>query len=390
MDPSPITNAAVATQAGVITAAASTSTTTTEQHKHHHHHHHHEFVDLLPPPGNFIQKVLNRQYGIVTFGLTPPRVTVEDDKVQALVANTIERLKAMPIDSAIIYDIHDESDRNTGGVERPFPYVETVDGEKFMSAIMPNLPESVSCCYYRCIVKHTMDQLTDFVQRNKNQPRASCVFVGAASSNNPNDAPPPPLGEVYKMHQNQTVGAAAGEKADESKLPMGAVAIPERHASKNNEHERMISKQKAGCKFFVTQVVFSAELCKNMISDYMVACKEQNLPILPIILTFAPIGSLRTFEFMKWLGVEPSKWFSNDLKLAYAENKNNDNNKSANDAVLEESIDAIVRQMRDIVHWAKSKNIPVGMNIESVAIRKAEIDAAVELVSTARKILASA
>ena len=62
------------------------------------------------PTISFREKILNRQSGIVTFGLTPPRITTDAERMKVLEAATIERLCTLPIDAAIIYDIHDEAD----------------------------------------------------------------------------------------------------------------------------------------------------------------------------------------------------------------------------------------------------------------------------------------
>ena len=64
--------------------------------------------------------------------------------------------------------------------------------------------------------------------------------------------------------------ARAYELRDEvqPELPLGGVAISERHARQGDEHLRLIAKQAVGCSFFITQIVYDANAAKDLISDY--------------------------------------------------------------------------------------------------------------------------
>jgi len=56
---------------------------------------------------------------------------------------------------------------------------------------------------------------------------------------------------------------------------------------------------------------------KYLLSDYYYYYYysiENNRAIAPIIFTLTPCGSLKSLEFMKWLGIDIPKWLSNDLK----------------------------------------------------------------------------
>ncbi len=87
-------------------------------------------------------------------------------------------------------------------------------------------------------------------------------------------------------------------------LLLGGVAIPERHSRRENEHLRLIAKQEAGCRFFVTQVVYDLNAAKNLVSDYRYACESAGLDPVPIVFTFSVCGSMKTLEFLRWLGVD--------------------------------------------------------------------------------------
>jgi 5,10-methylenetetrahydrofolate reductase len=84
-----------------------------------------------------------------------------------------------------------------------------------------------------------------------------------------------------------------------------------------------------------------------------------------VVLTFSPCGSVRTLEFMKWLGISFPRWLENELRH------------SAD--TLERSIDLCESVFSDVQDYAREKHLPIGINVESVSIRKSEIDASVEL-----------
>jgi hypothetical protein len=93
--------------------------------------------------------------------------------------------------------------------------------------------------------------------------------------------------------------ARAYELRDEvqPELPLGGVAIAERHARRGDEHLRLIAKQTRGCCFFITQIVYDVNAAKNLISDYHHECAAQSLKPVPIVFSFSVCGSLKTLEF---------------------------------------------------------------------------------------------
>jgi 5,10-methylenetetrahydrofolate reductase len=154
-------------------------------------------------------------------------------------------------------------------------------------------------------------------------------------------------------------------------LLLGGIAIAERHARRLNEHERMLAKTAMGCRFFVTQAVYDVTATKSLLSDYALAVSEKNAVPLPIILTFSPCGSLQTLSFMKWLGIAVPRWLENDLRIAADP--------------LAASLKQCDHIFAEVWDYARDKGIPLGINIESVSIRKAEIEASVELLQLLRK-----
>jgi len=95
---------------------------------------------------------------------------------------------------------------------------------------------------------------------------------------------------------------------------VGGVTIPERHQSKGDEHLRVFGKKMAqGCSFFVSQGVYDVNASKNFLSEYYYYGLKNNIPLVPVIFALTPCGSIKTLQFMKWLGISVSKWLENEL-----------------------------------------------------------------------------
>jgi 5,10-methylenetetrahydrofolate reductase len=153
-------------------------------------------------------------------------------------------------------------------------------------------------------------------------------------------------------------------------LPLGGVAIPERHARTGKEHLRLVAKQAAGCSFFVTQVVYDVNAAKDLVSDYRYECAARDLEPVPIIFTFSVCGSVKTLEFLQWLGVDVPRWIENDLRHA--------------DDTLGASYDQAVATAVELVTFCRRVGVPFGLNVESVSIRKVEIEASARLAARLR------
>jgi hypothetical protein len=93
---------------------------------------------------------------------------------------------------------------------------------------------------------------------------------------------------------------------------------------------------------------------------------------MPIIFTLAPCGSLKTLQFMEWLGIKVPKWLFNDLKHAHD--------------ILESSIHTCLNVASEILEYSDKKNMPVGFNIESISIKKDEINASMEVLQQVLKL----
>jgi 5,10-methylenetetrahydrofolate reductase len=177
------------------------------------------------------------------------------------------------------------------------------------------------------------------------------VFVGAPRGRSHRDGLP--LTEAYALARTAP------------NLVLGGIAIAERHSAKGDEHERMLAKQEAGCRFFVTQSVYDSASTKSLLSDYALSSHKSDRSPVPVVLTFSPCGTVRTLEFMKWLGISFPRWLENELRHS--------------SDTLERSIDLCEAVFADVQGYAREKRLPIGINVESISIRKSEVDAAAEL-----------
>src|SRR4029079_9116328 len=95
-------------------------------------------------------------------------------------------------------------------------------------------------------------------------------------------------------------------------LASGGVAIPERHSRREDEHLRLLAKQEAGCRFFVTQVVYDVNAAKNLVSDYHYECRARGTSLVPRVFACSACGAMQTLNCLRWLGVDVPRWIEND------------------------------------------------------------------------------
>lgn len=299
-----------------------------------------------------VDRIKNRESGIILYGITPPKKGTSLEKLEEISSRQMQRLQSLNIDGLILYDIQDEKSRTSD--ERPFPFMETLDSFSYSEEYLRSLP--IPKIIYRSVGKYSQSELSQFLM-NASAKNNLAVFVGASSKSqriilSMNDA--------YKL------------KADtNTELLLGGVTIPERHQSKGDEHIRVFSKISKGCTFFVSQGVYDVNASKNFLSEYYYYGQEHNIPLVPILFTLTPCGSLQTLQFMKWLGISVPQWLENEL----IHSKD----------ILQKSVNFSEQSWLELKSFAEEKGIPIGCNIESVAIRKVEVEASIELLRRVSK-----
>ncbi len=282
--------------------------------------------------------------GVLLFGITPPRVATTPERIREITAATVARLGPLDVDGLALYDIDDESDRRPD--KRPFPYLPTLDPATYHADYLQDWDRPV--VVYRCVGKYPEAQLRTWLEESDPE-RVLGVFVGASSRD--------------KDVRTRLPEAHALRREVRPDLLLGGVAIAERE----DEQLRLIAKQQAGCAYFITQVVYSADAAKSMVSDYYYACREHGIAPRPVLFTLSVCGSVKTLEFLKWLGVEVPRWIENSLINA--------------DDTLTESYEHCLATARNLIEFCRGIGLPFGFLVESVSIRKTEIEASVALAA---------
>jgi hypothetical protein len=302
----------------------------------------------VPQVPSLFEKLDRGLTGIRLYGIAPPKLASVPEQLREIAAQQIARIRTLAPDGLVVYDIQDEPGR--GGEARPFPFLPTVDPEVYAHDALAGL--AIPKIVYRSVGAHPPEVFSSWIDTIRTAPgRRLSVFVGAPRGRS--SGPGLSLTEAY------------AQARDSPNLVLGAIAIAERHDAKGDEHLRMLAKQDHGCRFFITQSVYDASSTRSLLSDYALALQAAGRSPAPIVLTFSPCGSVRTLEFMKWLGISFPRWLENELRH------------SAD--TLERSIDLCERVFTDVQDYAREKHLPIGINVESVSIRKSEIDASVEL-----------
>lgn len=297
-------------------------------------------------------RILNCESNFLFYGLTPPKLTTDEARISEIAARQIERIKRVNVDALILYDLQDESARNSA--PRPFPFMQTLQPDVYSRNYLSNL--KLPKIIYKSVGKY---QPEEFANWAKNADNDISVFVGSPSREQTNNLS---LHDAYRIKNEEN-----------SNMIVGGVTIPERHFAKGDEHLRLFSKIDSGCLFFVSQCVYSVNYSLDFLSDYYYTAKEQNRKMVPIIFTLTPCGSIKSLEFLEWLGINIPHWLNNELNHA--------------SDILQMSVETCCNTAESIYNFCKEKSIPIGFNIESVAIRREEIEASIELVNAVSKIM---
>lgn len=291
-------------------------------------------------------KIIQNTPGILLYGLTPPKINYDEQKLLYLGELHSKRIENLGVDGVVIYDLQDE---RGNGTSRPFDFIKTIKPtvyyEKYMQTSIPAIIYTYICNFKQNDFRKYLKNLDD---KNLH------IFVGANSKDSCINLS---LESAYKIYNSI-----------KPTIILGGVCIPERHIKKLNEHIRVANKFIYGCRYFITQAVYNLAAAKQFIDDYC----QLEIKKCPIIFTFTPCGDLKTFEFMKWLGISFPKNFENFF---------NDNN------ALEKSVNLSLEIFNFIYKYAFAKGVSVGANIESISKKSVEIQASLTLCEGIKHII---
>jgi Methylenetetrahydrofolate reductase len=303
----------------------------------------------------FFTKIKSKESGILLYGITPPKAQTPPEKVSEIAQKSLQILSALDIDALIVYDVQDESARTSE--ERPFPFVNALDPFEYASQYLH--PLSIPKIIYRPAGKFTCEELKLWLQdlkKNQFYP----VFVGLPA---PDYVVKTTLKDAYQIwrdhHEHHSV--------------IGAVTIPERHAILKDEDVRILDKVDSGVSYFISQCIFNVDYTKKILEALVSTCKEKNRELPTIIFTLTVCGSVKTLQFMEWLGIHIPDDIKEELKV------------TTNPAIR--SVEIAISIANDLIQYCQEKSIPFGFNIESVAVRKEEVDASLELINAVGNLL---
>jgi 5,10-methylenetetrahydrofolate reductase len=302
----------------------------------------------------FLNKIKSGASGILLYGITPPKEETVPERVAEIAEKTIARLIPLDLDALVVYDVQDESARTSE--ERPFPFLKALDPFMFASSYLQDL--KIPKIIYRPAGKFSKEELSDWLDalhKNNFYP----VFVGVPAPDFPVKTSLPEAYQIWSKNESTSV--------------IGAVTIPERHEILKDEDKRIIEKTNCGVSYFISQCVFNITFAKQVIEDLSYTCKKENIKFPTIIFTLTACGSAKTLNFMEWLGIHVPDDLKEDLK----------NSKN----ILEKSVNVCLEIASELADFCSERSIPFGFNIESVAIRKEEIEASIYMVNKIAEML---
>lgn len=290
------------------------------------------------------------------YGTTPPRLGTPPGEVERAADKLAARLKGLPLDAVVVYDIQDETGRTE--LRRPFPFVRTIDPREYARLLAER-------CGRTTITYKSLGNLDEagwnawlFEAAHAYGTRFVSV-VGRPTS-----------GVRYPLALSRAIRIAANHAAG---FTVGGVAIAERHGLERSEAARLLAKGIEGCAYFISQTVYHAPPTQQLLRDYLRDCRGAGVEPRRVILTFAPCGREKTLAFIRWLGVRVAPQTEREILGA------------ANP--LAKSIEICRDNLRRILDQPYREHIPLGVSVESVSINRDEIDASIDLFHVLRETL---
>lgn len=300
-------------------------------------------------------RLLDAGQPIFLYGTTPPRAGSSPEQVVGAAQKLGERLRGLPLDGVVVYDIQDETGRT--GQPRPFPFAATVDPRSYSSLLRERT--GLSPITYKALGELDEALWQSWLTESAQADLRVISIVGRPTS-----------GVRYALSLSRAVRLAAEHPA---RFTVGGVAIAERHTQSRSEAARLLAKGVAGCAFFISQAVYHAPPTQRLLADYLRDCRGAGVEPRRVVLTFAPCGREKTLAFLRWLGVNVAPETAQAILDAARP--------------LERSIEICRDNLRRILDGPHTAAIPLGVNVESVSINRDEIDASVELIGVLRETL---
>jgi hypothetical protein len=301
-------------------------------------------------------RLVDPKQAVSLYGTTPPRLGSSLEQLANAVEKLGERLRGLPLDGVVVYDIQDETGRTEAA--RPFPFAGTVDPRDY--SVQLRSRTGLAPIVYKALGNIDQAGWEAWLVQSAAADLRLLSIVGRPTS-----------GVRYPLKLSRAVRLAAEHPA---RFTVGGVVIAERHDDNRSEAARLLAKAVEGCGYFISQAVYSAPPTQRLLRDYLRDCRGAGVEPRRVVLTFAPCGREKTLAFMRWLGVNIAPETERAI-LGAAD-------------PIRKSIEICRDNLRAILDGPYAGKIPLGVNVESVSINRDEIDASVELVHTLREVLA--
>jgi len=300
-------------------------------------------------------KLVDPKSLVTLYGTTPPRADVDSERMQRAAVRLVKRTENLNIDGIVVYDVQDESSRTQE--PRPFPFLPTHDSRIYSSVVRElSGRETIT---YKCVAGKSEEQLDAWLDAAQTSYGLEILsLVGSASSrfNRPGVSL---IQAIERAHLRES-------------LTVGGVVIPERHSLQRSESLKLIEKAAAGCSYFISQAIYNPEPIIRLLKDYAQDCSARGIAPKRVILTFTPCSLDRTMQFMRWLGIDIPAEVEQAILSA--------------PVPLQKSMNVCSDNLKRILDSAPD-TVPLGLNIESVSIRKEEIEGSIELVEILQNVV---
>jgi len=303
------------------------------------------------------EALLDPRQSVLLYGTTPPRAGADEALVARAAQSLAHRVRDLPLDGLVVYDIQDESGRTQH--PRPFAFTGTVDPRRYARRLgwLTGKPAITYKCvgeadepaWQAWLGESARDYGTDFLS-----------IVGR-----------PTAGVAHALPLSRALRLAAAHPAG---YTVGGVVIAERHDAARSESARMLAKSLEGCRYFISQTVYHAHATERLLAAYARDCRGAGVAPRRVVLSFAPVGREKTLAFLRWLGVRIAEDTQRSILGA--------------PQPLAKSIDICRENLRRILAHDYAREIPLGVNVESVSINRDELDASVELFHALAEVLA--
>ena len=297
-------------------------------------------------------KLADPRQTVLLYGTTPPRAGSAEEQVHAAAEKLAARLAPLPLDAVVVYDIQDETGRSD--LPRPFPFTGTIDPRDYAALLEARTGRTAIT--YKSLGSMDEPAWLAWLDEAARAQRRFLSIVGR-----------PTAGVRYALPLSRAIRLAA------ERFVVGGVVIAERHGPERSEAARLLAKGIQGCGYFISQTVYHAPPTQQLLRDYLRDCRGAGVAPQRIVLTFAPCGRDKTLAFLRWLGV--------NVPPAAAQAILGASNPIA------KSIELCRDNLRRILDESYTREIPLGINVESVSINRDEIDASIELFHVLRETL---